>query len=207
MLTNRNTLALVLCVLSLPMSGAYDRQPVARAGTIEPLPRDLEIQLALSSLPAHLRDGATVYVLHPEKGFDVARTGTNVFHALVARTGDDAMRGSWPLTDYPDDILYPIAWDRAGAQAQRRVFLDIAEMQARGTQPQDVKRIIQERYRTKCTTRRTSPTTTSERPFRLLKPCVTRSEQHGVCRTEEARYEQFRFHDDLRGRSHSRGSL
>ena len=60
---------------------------------IEPLPRDLEIQLALSALPRHLRDGATVYVLNPNKGFEVARKGTNGFHTFVARTGDDTFRG------------------------------------------------------------------------------------------------------------------
>jgi len=48
-----------------------------------PLPRDLEIQLALSALPPHLRDNATVYVLNPAKGFEVARQGTNGFHAFV----------------------------------------------------------------------------------------------------------------------------
>ena len=42
---------------------------------IEPLPRDLEIQLALSALPRHLRDNATVYSLNPAKGFEVARKG------------------------------------------------------------------------------------------------------------------------------------
>ncbi len=30
---------------------------------IEPLPRDLEIQLALSALPAHLRDNATFRIV------------------------------------------------------------------------------------------------------------------------------------------------
>jgi hypothetical protein len=148
MLTNRNTLALTFCLLSSLTAGAQNQQPAKRAGTIVPLPRDLEIQLALSSLPAHLRDHATVYVLNPAKGFEVARTGTNGFSALVARTGDDAMRGPWPLTAYPDDILYPISWDQAGAKAQLRVFLDIAEMQAKGTPPQDLKRIIQQRYKT-----------------------------------------------------------
>src|SRR5690348_7007421 len=67
---------------------------------IEPLPRDLEIQLALSALPPHLRDAATVYVLNPARGFEVARQGTNGFHAFVARTGDDTFRGEWPLTKY-----------------------------------------------------------------------------------------------------------
>ena len=149
MVTNRNTLALVFCLLSSLTAGAQNQQPAKRASAIEPLPRDLEIQLALSSLPAHLRDNATVYVLNLDKGFEVVRKGTNGFHALVARTGDDAMRGSWPLTEYPDDILYPISWDQAGATAQLRVFLDIAEMQAKATPPQEVKRIIQQRYRTK----------------------------------------------------------
>ena len=149
MVTNRNTLALVFCLLSSLTAGAQNQQPAKRASAIEPLPRDLEIQLALSSLPAHLRDDATVYVLNLDKGFEVVRKGTNGFHALVARTGDDAMRGSWPLTEYPDDILYPISWDQAGATAQLRVFLDIAEMQAKATPPQEVKRIIQQRYRTK----------------------------------------------------------
>src|SRR4030095_12695676 len=104
----------------------------------------LEIQLALSSLPSHLRDNATVYVLNPDRGFEVARKGTNGFHALVARTGDDAMRGPWPLTEYPDDILYPISWDQAGAKAQLRVLLDIAEMQAKGTGAQVTKTTNQE---------------------------------------------------------------
>jgi len=62
------------------------------ANKIEPLPRDLEIQLALSALPPHLRDNATVYVLSPDMGFEIARKGTNGFHALVARTGDDTFR-------------------------------------------------------------------------------------------------------------------
>lgn len=116
---------------------------------IEPLPRDLEIQLALSALPPHLRDSATVYVLNPDKGFEVARKGTNEFHAFVARTGDDTFRGSWPFTEYRDDILYPVSFDKAGVKAQMRVFFDTAEMQAKGTPPGELKKIIQNRYKTK----------------------------------------------------------
>ncbi len=115
---------------------------------LEPLPRDLEIQLALSALPRHLRDGATVYVLNLDKGFEVARKGTNGFHAFVARTGDDTFRGSWPFTEYREDILYPISFDAAGAKQQMRVFFDAAEMQAKGTPPGELKRLIQERFKT-----------------------------------------------------------
>src|SRR5262245_26786791 len=114
---------------------------------IEPLPQDLEIQLALSALPRHLRDNATVYILNTATGFEVARKGTGDFHAFVARTGDDTFRGSWPLTEYRSDILYPVAFDRAGSKAQMRVFFDAAEMQAMGTPPGTLKRIIQERYK------------------------------------------------------------
>jgi hypothetical protein len=141
------TIAAIVGLLFSLTASAQSKQTATGTRKIEPLPRDLEIQLALSALPPHLRDNATVYVLNPDKGFEVARKGTNGFHALVARTGDDAMRGSWPLTEYPDDILYPISWDSAGAKAQMRVFFDIAEMQAKGTPPGELKRIIQDRYK------------------------------------------------------------
>jgi hypothetical protein len=130
-------------LLSLTASAA-DKQ----VNKIDPLPRDLEIQLALSALPAHLMDNATVYALNPDKGFEVARKGTNGFHAFVARTGDDTFRGSWPFTKYRDDILYPISFDAAGAKEQMRVFFDAAEMQAKGTPPGELKKTIQERYKT-----------------------------------------------------------
>ncbi len=114
---------------------------------IKPLPRDLEIQLALSALPPNLRDKATVYTLNPDKGFEVARKGTNGFHALVARTGDDTFRGAWPLTEYRDDILYPVSFDDAGVAAQMRVLFDAARMQAEGTPPGELKRIMQDRFK------------------------------------------------------------
>jgi len=66
----------------------------------------------------------------------------------VARTGDDTFRGSWPFTEYRDDILYPISFDAAGAKAQMRVFFDSAEMQAKGTPPGELKKIIKDRYKT-----------------------------------------------------------
>lgn len=140
---------LIMVALSLPpTAGSQEKQAPTKTATIEPLPRDLEIQLALSALPPHLRDNATVYVLNPAKGFEVARKGTNGFHAFVARTGDDAMQGAWPLTKYPEDILYPLSFDSAGAKANMRVFFDIAEMQAKGMPPQELKKTIQERYKT-----------------------------------------------------------
>jgi hypothetical protein len=154
--TMRNTIAVGTFALGLVLSLAWQgraqdaehKQTPKAMNTIEPLPRDLEIQLALSALPPHLRDHATVSVLNPAKGFEVARKGTNGFHALVARTGDDAFMGAWPLTEYREDILYPIAFDQAGTKAQMRVFFDAAEMQANGTPAVELKKIIQDRHQT-----------------------------------------------------------
>jgi hypothetical protein len=129
-------------------ASAQEKQTPNGMNKIEPLPRDLEIQLALSALPPHLRDNATAYILNPAKGFEVARKGTNGFHAFVTRTGGDTFRGSWPLTEYRDDILYAISFDKAGAKAQMRVFFDAAEMQAAGTPPGELKQIIKDRYAT-----------------------------------------------------------
>ena len=142
------TIAVIAGLLFSLTASAQNQQTPKVTNKIEPLPRDLEIQLALSTLPPHLRDNVTVYVLNPDKGFEVARKGTSGFHALVARTGDDTFRGSWPLTEYRDDILYPISFDKAGAKAQMRVFLDAAEMQAKGTPPVELKKIIQDRHKT-----------------------------------------------------------
>ena len=143
------TIPVILVLMFLLMASAQNKQSAKGTNKPEPLPRDLEIQLALSALPPHLSGDATVYVLNPEKGFEVARQGSNGFHALVARTGDDTFRGTWPLKEYRDDILYPISFDEAGAKAQMRVFFDAAEMQAKGTPPEELKRIIQDRYKTK----------------------------------------------------------
>lgn len=140
----RNVQALIVIVSLLFTLSANAQNN--RAPKVEPLPQDLEIQLALSALPPHLRDSATVYVLNPDKGFEVARKGTNEFHAFVARTGDDTFRGSWPFTKYRDDILYPVSFDKAGVTAQMRVFFDAAEMQAKGTPPGELKKIIQDRF-------------------------------------------------------------
>lgn len=143
------TISVILTLLFSLTAHAQNKQGAREPNRLESLPRDLEIQLALSALPPHLRDAATVYVLNPDKGFEVARQGTNGFHAFVARTGDDTFRGTWPFKEYRNDILYPVSFDEAGAKAQMRVFFDAAEMQARGTPPEELKNIIQKRYKTR----------------------------------------------------------
>ena len=81
------SLAIVLALLFTLAVGSENGQTRDK---IEPLPRDLEIQLALSALPPHLRDNATVYVLNPNKGFEkleVERIGVGKheeFHKLYS---------------------------------------------------------------------------------------------------------------------------
>jgi hypothetical protein len=60
-------------------AGAQNKQAPGGKNKIEALARELEIRLALSALPRHFRDNATVYVLSPDKGFEVARNGTKGF--------------------------------------------------------------------------------------------------------------------------------
>jgi len=121
--------------------------PLAQAAEkVEPLPRDLEMELALSALPPHLRDQATVYILNPKRGFEIARKGANGFHTFVARTTSDVYKGAWSFAEYPDDLLIPIAFDSAGAKANMRPLFDIARMQVEGVPSIKAQRIIKERY-------------------------------------------------------------
>jgi hypothetical protein len=136
-------------LLSFFTASAQNNKPAGKFHKIEALPKEMEIRLALSALPPHLRDSATVYVLNVDKGFETARKGTNGFHCFVSRNGDDAMRGAWSMKDYRDDILYPIAFDAAGAKNIMPVFFDIARMQAEGMAPDAVKKTIQERFKKK----------------------------------------------------------
>lgn len=142
---NRMIMTLLATVLTFSLAEA-DQTPKHGINTKpHPLPKDVEIQLALSSLPNHLRDQSTVYVLNPERGFEVTRKGSNGFHAFVARTGDDALRGDWPLDQYRDDILYPVAFDEIGAKAQMQIMFDVAQMQAKGTPASELKSIFRQR--------------------------------------------------------------
>lgn len=92
---------------------------------LEKWPADLETDFALSALPPHLRGEATVYLLNPEKGFYVARQGTNGFVCFVSRT-------EWEWADFRQDLATPISYDAEGARTILPVVLDVAAMRATG---------------------------------------------------------------------------
>src|SRR6516164_9036831 len=62
--------------------------------TLDRMPESLEIQFALSAIPPHLRDAATVYLLDPAKGYVLAHQGTNGVSCIVVRS-------DWQWADQP----------------------------------------------------------------------------------------------------------
>src|SRR5690348_14580700 len=72
----------VLFIFNLAISGLGQ---TTGEWKLEKMPADLETEYALSALPPHLRDSATVYLLDPTKGYYMARKGTNGFSAFVER--------------------------------------------------------------------------------------------------------------------------
>lgn len=113
-----------------------------------PLHPDLETELALSALPAHLRDEATVYLWKPGVGYEVEREGTNGFHTLVGRDDGNLRMGSWSYDEWLPDVLVPISFDEAGAKTHMQVYLDLGKMRAEGVDPKVAQRRIQEGFRT-----------------------------------------------------------
>src|SRR5579862_635709 len=75
---------------------------------LEKMPVDLETDYALSALPPHLRSGATVYLLDPQKGYYIGRKGTNGYICFISRT-------EWEWGEFRDDLFAPISYDAEGA--------------------------------------------------------------------------------------------
>jgi hypothetical protein len=115
------------------------------APALEPLPKDLELELAATALPSHLRDDASLYSLDPASGYELVREGTNGFHAFVARTDHGAFLGDWPYV-YRDDILVPISFDDAGSKSHMQVYFDVAAARAQGMPAEELKALINERF-------------------------------------------------------------
>jgi len=92
---------------------------------LEKMPAALEMDYALSALPSHLRDAATVYLLDPHKGYYLARKGSNGFSTYVNRT-------EWERAEFVQDTYAPISYDSVGAVTYLPVAFDVAAMRASG---------------------------------------------------------------------------
>jgi len=92
---------------------------------LDKMPADLETDYALSSLPPHLRNDATVYLLDPQKGYYVGRQGSNGYICFVERT-------DWEWGEFRDDVSTAISFDAEGARTIFPVCMDVAAMRASG---------------------------------------------------------------------------
>ncbi len=92
---------------------------------LEKMPPDLETDYALSALPPNLRDGATVYLLDPTKGYYMARKGSNGFSAYVERT-------DWSRGEFAQDMYAAEGFDSMGSKTLMPIFFEIAAMRASG---------------------------------------------------------------------------
>lgn len=99
------------------------------------LPPEQEIELALKAGPAHLREGATVYVFGP-KGYEKARTGGNGFNCMVNRDG----------IQNGDKAVHPTCWDPEGSRTILPVMLRVGELLAQQKSAAEIKRDIDEGF-------------------------------------------------------------
>jgi len=134
LLANNCRLPLSLVIIVLFSIQSFGQNP--GNWKLEKMPADLETDFALSALPPHLRDGATVYLLDPEKGYYIARKGTNGFSAFVNRT-------EWEWAEFAQDDYAPISYDEEGTKIVMPVFLDVAAMRASGKySPSEIKEFV-----------------------------------------------------------------
>jgi hypothetical protein len=95
------------------------------------LPRALEVELALSAAPKHLRDNATVWVLE-KSGYTIANEGTNSFTCVVSRRAGD---------------LFPVCWDAEGTRSLLPLDFDDAQLRLSGKSGAEIEAIVAERFK------------------------------------------------------------
>jgi len=100
---------------------------------LERMPESLEVRYALSAAPPHLREGATSYLLDPDKGFVLNHKGTNGVSCIVVRSD-----WQFPNSPFRDDIAWPVCFDREGSKTLLQDYLYAAELRARGMDAKQV---------------------------------------------------------------------
>ena len=115
-----------------------------RAGQSKPalegLPKALEVHLALSAAPPHLRARATVYVLDPTKGYVLERKGSNGFTCYVQRT-------DYKREDFRNDLIVPECQDSEGSRTIAPVEFEIERLRIEGKlTPTQLKQEIDRRF-------------------------------------------------------------
>ena len=109
--------ATVLCIAGV----AQDK-----VSKLERMPESLERRFALSAAPPPLREGATVYLLDPAKGYILDHQGTNGISCIVVRS-------DWQFTaPFRDDVFWAVCFDAEGSKTLLKDYFHAAELRARG---------------------------------------------------------------------------
>ncbi len=109
---------------------------------LERMPELLETRFALSAAPPHLRGGATVFLLDPEKGYVLDRKGTNGVSCIVVRS-------DWQFDQpFRNDIYWAVCFDAEGSKTLLQDYLTAAELRARGMDAKQVHREVTKRFGT-----------------------------------------------------------
>ena len=108
-----------------------DRQVFAGSAQYPLLPRALEIELALSAAPKHLRDAATVWTLDAS-GYTLAQRGSNAFSCLVSRRAGD---------------VFPVCWDAEGARSLLPLDFDDAKWRLAGKSGSEIEALVGQRFK------------------------------------------------------------
>jgi hypothetical protein len=137
-----------LCFVLIGLAGFLFVPPLraaqlsSNAGQLEKMPPELETRFALSALPPHLRDQASVYVLDPAQGYVPGKKGTNGFSCIVERT-------EWNREDFKNDVYTAMCYDAEGTKIHLKVWLDVAQLRAKGMSATEVKKEVEQRFKSK----------------------------------------------------------
>ena len=129
-MNNRLLCGLILFFINCGIASAQGSGSQSRS--LELLPQEQEVELAVSAAPEHLRKAATVYVFG-KQGYEKARSGTNGFTCLVNRDG--AQSG--------DNTLRPTCWDLEGSNTIVPVMLRVGALLAQGKVAAEIKSDIE----------------------------------------------------------------
>ena len=110
---------------------AVARPLFAKSAQYPLLPRALEVELALSAAPKHLREGATVWVLE-QSGYTKMKEGTNAFSCLVSRRSGD---------------VFPVCWDAEGARSLLPIEFDDAQLRLSGKSTAEIDELVDQRFK------------------------------------------------------------
>ena len=109
-----------------PQAQGEGRGLFAQSPQYPVLPHALEVELALSAAPKHLRDDATVWTLE-QTGYTIARKGSNAFTCVVSRRAGD---------------LFPVCWDAEGTRSLLPLNVEDARLRLSGKSGAEIDAII-----------------------------------------------------------------